>query len=84
MPRTKLEKLSRPRVDPIKGLILAAGRDQNKGLDEMAAMAGVSSSTIKRMLKQHSSEWTMAKMLALCDGLRIPIEEIRPAVRYRY
>ena len=84
MPRTKLDKYSRPRIDPIKGLILAASLDQHKSSKEMADMAGVSVSTYNRMLAQHSTKWTLESILSLCNGLRIPIDEIRPAVRYRY
>ncbi len=84
MPRTKLDKYSRPKLDPIKGLILAACRDQNKSQSEMARMAGVSPATYSRMLDKHSVKWSLEVILSLCDGLRIPIEEIRPAIKYRY
>lgn len=84
MPRTKLDKFSRPKTDPLKGLILAAGRDQHKSQSEMAKLAGVSPATYSRMLDKHSVKWSLESILSLCDGLRIPIEEIRPAVRYRY
>lgn len=84
MGRSKFDKYSRPKLDPIKGLILAAGRDQHKSTEEMAALAGVSRSTYNLMLKQHSTSWTLERMLGLCSGLGIPIEELRPAVRYRY
>ena len=74
----------RPKLDPIKGLILTAGRDQHKSQTELAKMAGVSPATFSRMLNKHSVKWSLESILSLCDGLRIPIEEIRPAVRYRY
>ena len=82
MPRTKLDNFSRPKTDPIKGLILAAGRDQHKSAEEMAKLAGVSRATYHNMLKTHSEAWPLRRTLDLCKGLRIPIEEIRPAIRY--
>ena len=82
MPRTNLDKFSRPKTDPIKGLILAAGRDQHKSTEEMAKLAGVSRGTYTNMLKTHSDMWPLRRTLDLCKGLRIPIEEIRPAIRY--
>lgn len=84
MPRSNFDKYSRPKLDPIKGLILTAGRDQHKSQTELAKMAGVSPATFSRMLNKHSVKWSLESILSLCDGLRIPIEEIRPAVRYRY
>lgn len=84
MPRSNFDKYSRPKLDPIKGLILTAGRDQHKSQTELAKMAGVSPATFSRMLNKHSVKWRLESILSLCDGLRIPIEEIRPAVRYRY
>lgn len=84
MPRSNFDKYSRPKIDPIKGLILTAGRDQHKSQTELAKMAGVSPATFSRMLNKHSVKWSLESILSLCDGLRIPIEEIRPAVRYRY
>ena len=84
MPRNNFDKYARPKIDPIKGLILTAGRDQHKSQTELAKMAGVSPATFSRMLNKHSVKWSLESILSLCDGLRIPIEEIRPAVRYRY
>lgn len=82
MPRTKLDKFSRPKTDPLKGLILAAGKDQGKSADELAKMAGVSRSVYYEMIKTHSDNWPLCRSLGLCKGLRIPIDEMRLCVRY--
>lgn len=83
MPRTKLQdKYCVPRRDPVKGLIISAARDQGKTQADCAAMAKVSVPTYQRMLGKHSDEWMLRQVLDLCVGLRIPIEELRPMVRY--
>ena len=82
MPRTNLDKYRVPRTDPIKGLILAAAHDQGKNAEELAAMAGVGRTTYHAMMNKPSTEWQLSRLLGLCKGLRIPIEEIRPDIRY--
>jgi len=83
MPRTKLQdKHCVPRRDPVKGLILAAAMDQGKTQADCAALAKVSVPTYQRMLDKHSDEWVLRQVLDLCKGLRIPIEELRPMMRY--
>lgn len=82
MPRTKLDKYSKPRLDPVKGLILSASRDQKKTNDDLAVMAKVSRTTFQAMLNKHSDTWPLRRTLDLCNGLHIPIEELRPAIRY--
>lgn len=83
MPRTKLQdKFCVPRRDPVKGLIISAARDQGKGQSELAEMAKVSVPTYQRMLTAHSDTWTLRRVLDLAHGLHIPIEELRPLIRY--
>ena len=82
MPRTRLDKYSVPRTDPVKGLILAAARDQHKSSEELAKMAGVGKTAYHDMLNKHSDNWPLCRILGLGRGLRIPIEELRPAIRY--
>lgn len=82
MPRTKLDKYSVPRTDPVKGLILAAGLDQHKSPEDIAKLAGVSRGTYHNMLNTHSDEWPLARTLKICKGLRIPIDELRASIRY--
>ena len=82
MPRTHLDKLSKPKLDPVKGLILSAGRDQDKTNDDLAMMAKVSRSTFQAMLNKHSDTWPLRRTLDLCRGLHIPIEDVRAGIRY--
>lgn len=82
MPRTNFDKLSKPKLDPVKGLILSAGRDQDKTNAELAAMAKVSRSTFQAMLNEHSDTWPLRRTLDLCWGLHIPIDEVRAGIRY--
>lgn len=82
MPRTRFDKFSKPKLDPVKGLILAAGRDQHMTNDELADMAKVSRSTFQTMLNKHSDTWPLRRTLDLCFGLHIPIEEVRSSIRY--
>lgn len=83
MARTKLQdKFCTPRRDPVKGIILAAARDQDKTQEACAALCKVSVRTYQNMLNKHSDEWTLRQVLDLCKGLHIPIEEMRPLIRY--
>lgn len=82
MPRTKLDKYSKPRLDPVKGLILSASRDQKKTNDDLAVMAKVSRTTFQAMLNKHSDTWPLRRTLDLCNGLYISIDDLRSAIRY--
>lgn len=82
MPRTSLDKYRVPRTDPVKGLILAAAHDQKKSVEELAAMAGIGKTAYHAMMNKPSTEWQLCRILGLCKGLRIPIDEVRPAIRY--
>ena len=82
MPRTKLQdKYCVPRRDPVKGLILAAAKDQGKTQADCAAMCKVGLRTYQAMLNKHSDEWALRQILDLTRGLHIPIEELRPLIR---
>lgn len=82
MGKSDFDKYAVPRTDPLKGLILAAGKNQRKSADELAKMAGVSRSVYYEMIKTHSDNWPLCRSLGLCKGLRIPIEEARLCIRY--
>lgn len=83
MPRTKLQdKFCVPPTDHIKGLILAAAHNQKKTNAELAEMAGVGKTAYNEMMNKPSSQWPLCRILGLCKGLRIPIEDLRPAIRY--
>lgn len=83
MPRTKLQdKFCTPRRDPVKGLIMAAAKDQGKTQQDMAEICKMPLRTYQSMLSKHSDEWTLRRVLDMANGLCIPIEELRPMIRY--
>ncbi len=82
MPRTKLDKFSTPKLDPVKGLILTAAKNQGKTQEDCAALCKMPLRTYQLMISKHSDEWTMRRILDMAKGLRIPIEELRPMIRY--
>lgn len=82
MPRTKLDKYSVPRRDPVKGLLLTAAKDQGRSQQDMAEMLKMPLRTYQRMVSEHSDTWTLRRVLDMANGLRIPIEELRPMIRY--
>ena len=83
MPRTKLQdQFCVPRRDPVKGLLLAAAKDQDKTQQDLAEMCKMPLRTYQSMVSKHSDTWTLRRVLDLAHGLHIPIEELRPLIRY--
>lgn len=84
MPKTKLERFSKPAVrrDPVKGLILEYKTILNLTHAECAEKMGVSPNTFTRHIQgSHSDEW-LSDALKFCRSVGVPIEEFRAAIRY--
>jgi DNA-binding XRE family transcriptional regulator len=83
MPRTRLDRFSRPAPDLVKAAILEAAHAQKRSYDDMAGAVGVSRSTWCRMMnEQRSDDWPLSKIYAACRYLGIPPEELRASIRY--
>lgn len=75
MPRTKLDRISAPKRDPIKALINDRANALHYTQDKLAGVMGVSrATTAQRMGKQHTEEWPLSEVKALCTALRVEIE----------
>lgn len=85
MPRTNLDKFSKPKrpVDYPKALILGRMAAAGATNDAMAAALGVSRSTWFQRRRQPSTAWTVGELLAACVYLQIEPDELRAAIRYR-
>jgi len=84
MPRTKLDKYSKPRheCDRVKALILEAVRTQHVSGAALAKMAGCGETAYYAMMNRHSDTWPLSRIKGLYSGLNIPLENLQSAIRY--
>lgn len=81
MPRTKLDRLLAPKRDPIKGLVLEYMSIQEISGAKVAENIGVGRATFTRRIAEHTDEWPVKDVKAVCKYLRIPKEELIKTIR---
>lgn len=81
MPRTKLDRFLSPRRDPIKGLVLEYMSNRKISGAELAEHIGVGRATFTRRMAEHTDEWPIKEVKAICKYLGIPKEELVKTLR---
>lgn len=81
MPRTRLDKFSAVKRDPIKGLVLEYMSIQRVSGAEIAAHIGIGRATFTRRMSEHTDEWPVKDVKAVCRYLKIPREELAKTLR---
>lgn len=76
MPRTRLDKFSEVKRDPVKGLVLEYMLIQKISGAEVAQHIGVGRATFTRRMREHTDEWSVKEVKAVCKYLKIPREEL--------
>ena len=83
MPRTRLDRFSKPRPDLVKALILERCAAHPPGFyEELAAGMGISIPTWFKRKRQPTSEWPLGEVLAACRMLDVDLADLRAAIRY--
>ncbi len=85
MPRTKLDKIAKPRpaTDYPKALILERINSLGKNADDMSQALGVSRNTWFTRLRQPTTHWPLGQLIRACQFLGVEPEDLRAAIRYR-
>lgn len=81
MPRTKLDKFSAVKRDALKGLILEYMAAQNISKAEVASRIGIGRATFSRRMSEHTDEWPVKEVIAVCKLLKIPKDELVKTIR---
>lgn len=81
MPRTRLDAFSAVKRDPIKGLVLEYMSLQKISGGEIAESIGIGRATFSRRMSEHTDEWPVKDVKAVCRVLKIPREELLKTIR---
>ena len=75
MPRTRLDKFSRPPTDVFKAPVLERVTALRVTTEGVAKLMGVTKNTaLNRMKHQHTDDWTIKELRSLNKGLHVEID----------
>ena len=81
MPRPRS---SEPPKDQIKTLILESKKAMRLSDEELSRRLGICRQTCSRLINtKHTDDWSLGEIKKSCRSLKIPVEELKDAVRYR-
>lgn len=82
MPRTHLDKMTTPKKDVVKAILLERKQAFHLTNAQLAAVLGVSPRTFTGLMRKHTNQWQLEQILTLSKHLSIPIDELRCCVSY--
>lgn len=75
-------KITKPRKDPVKALLLERQRAYGKSDTEMAERLRMCRQTYSKLMHSHTSEWQFKTIVKVCEILEISEEELKQAIKY--
>ena len=82
MPKTRYDKYARTPVDRLKAIVLERMDALELTQEDVAALIGVSSSTVSNWLRASASKWPLEKVLVFMKATKVPFEDFAAAIRY--
>lgn len=83
MPRTRLDKFSRPAPDPLKALILERMHALRIKAPEIASAMGIGTNTFFARMRHPTTDWPLGQLIKAAAFLGIEQEDFRQAIRFR-
>ena len=81
MPRTRFDKFTVPKRDPIKATILELKDATGSSVEDLAKALGVSASTATRLLAKSSDDWSLGQIKRLYRFFKLDAADLREDIR---
>ena len=81
MPRTRLDEFRKPKLDPLKAVILERKQALNLTYADIADILSCSVSTAQHRFYGPSDEWTLGELKRYAMRTGINVNDLREAIR---